>query len=46
MKTILVPVDFSSVSDNAADYAVELANKMKAKILLFHVYSLDRKSVV
>lgn len=39
MKTILVPVDFSSVSDNAADYAVELANKMKAKILLFHVYS-------
>ena len=38
MKTILVPTDFSSVSKNAINYAVELAKLTKSKIILFHVY--------
>lgn len=38
MKTILVPTDFSKVSKNAIDYAVEIAQRMKAKLILFHVY--------
>lgn len=38
MQTILVPTDFSSVSKNAINYAVELAKLTKAKIILFHVY--------
>lgn len=38
MKTILVPTDFSETSINAIEYAAELANLTKAKIILFHVY--------
>lgn len=38
MKNILVPIDFSKVSENALDYAVELAQRAKAKITLMHVY--------
>lgn len=37
MKVFLVPVDFSKNSDNALDYAVELARKEKSKILLLHI---------
>jgi nucleotide-binding universal stress UspA family protein len=39
MKTILVPTDFSDVSQNAINYASELGKFMNAKIILFHVYS-------
>ena len=40
MKTILVPVDFSATSVNAAEYAVALAKDIPdAKIILYHVYS-------
>ncbi|MDF3027236.1 MAG: UspA protein [Fluviicola sp.] len=38
MKKILVPTDFSILSDNALDYAVQLAKKTGAELLLFHVY--------
>ncbi|HEY1038676.1 MAG TPA: universal stress protein [Bacteroidia bacterium] len=38
MKTILVPVDFSETSINAAKYACELAKKLEANIILFHAY--------
>jgi len=38
MKTILVPTDFSTAAGNAAEYAVQLAKEIKAKVLLFHVY--------
>lgn len=40
MKTILVPVDFSSTAENAAEYAFEFAKYAKAKLLLLHVYSV------
>jgi nucleotide-binding universal stress UspA family protein len=38
MKTILVPTDFSSISKNAINYAIELAKLTKSKIILFHAY--------
>ena len=38
MKTILVPTDFSKISRNAIDYAVEMANQTKSKLILFHAY--------
>lgn len=40
MQNILVPVDFSPVSRNAAIYAAELAKKFNAKLMLFHAYML------
>ena len=40
MKTILVPTDFSDVSENAMNYAAELAQFTKAKLILFHIYSV------
>jgi nucleotide-binding universal stress UspA family protein len=40
MQTILVPVDFSAVSRNAAVYAAELARLFNARLLLFHAYML------
>jgi nucleotide-binding universal stress UspA family protein len=38
MKTIILPTDFSTLSDNSINYGVELAKLMKAKVVLFHVY--------
>ena len=38
MKTILCPTDLSKSSENAVHYAVELARKFNAKILLMHAY--------
>ena len=40
MKTILVPTDFSNAATNAAEYAVNLAKEMNAKVLLFHAYQM------
>jgi len=40
MKTILVPVDFSTVSANAADFAGNLAAFYGAELLLYHTYEL------
>ncbi len=40
MQTILIPVDFSEVSNNAARYAAGLASSFQAKLILFHAYML------
>lgn len=40
MNTILVPVDFSETSDNALDYAVNIANHLSADLVLLHVNSI------
>lgn len=40
MKTILAPTDFSEISMNAIDYAVEIAKLSKAKLVLFNAYRL------
>ncbi len=38
MKTILVPTDFSEISKNALEYAIEIAKVMPARIMLIHAY--------
>jgi nucleotide-binding universal stress UspA family protein len=38
MKTILVPVDFSETSINAAHYAAKLALQIGGKVMLLHAY--------
>ena len=38
MKTILVPTDFSETGTNAVNYAAELAELTKSKLVLLHVY--------
>lgn len=40
MKTLVVPTDFSSVSVNAMNYAVDMAQAINAGILLLHVYNV------
>ncbi len=40
MNTILVPLDFSEVSDNALLYAVNIANSLSANLVLLHVNSI------
>ncbi len=41
MKTILVPTDFSKNAENALYYAIELAKKEDAKLILLNVYEND-----
>ena len=38
MKTIIVPVDFSPASLNAANYAMDLANTIKGSVTFMYVY--------
>lgn len=38
MKTILVPVDFSSSSNHACHYALRLAKLSNARLILFHAF--------
>ena len=40
MKTIVVPTDFSAISNNAIDYAVDLGKATGCSILLFHAYQV------
>lgn len=41
MKTILLPTDFSATAENAADYAVQLAQQIGAtRLVLFHAYDV------
>src|SRR5262245_28991146 len=40
MKTIVVPTDFSAISNNAIDYAVDLAKATGSSMLLFHAYQV------
>jgi len=44
IKTILVPTDFSKNANNAFNYAIEIAKKSKAKIILLHAYDLSFSS--
>ena len=39
-KTILVPTDFSETAQKALDYAVELAEKLGAKLQVIHAFEL------
>jgi nucleotide-binding universal stress UspA family protein len=38
MKTILVPTDFSETARNAAEYAIQYAQEINAKVKLLHVF--------
>jgi len=40
MKTILVPIDFSETSLNAARYAVKFARQLGCKVTLLHAFTL------
>lgn len=40
MKKILVPTDFSPLSDNALDFACQIAKQMKSEIILINIQSL------
>lgn len=40
MKTLVVPTDFSSVSVNALNYAVDVAQAINAGLVLLHVYNV------
>lgn len=40
MKTLLVPTDFSDPSQNAINYAVELAKVLNTRLVLFNAYTL------
>lgn len=40
MKTIIVPTDFSPFADNALDFALQIAPKIEATVLLLHVIDL------
>src|SRR5215468_3318313 len=40
MKTIIVPTDFSTISNNAVDYAIGLATQTRSSLLLFHAYQV------
>lgn len=42
---ILVPIDFSQSSENALDYAVEVAKLFDSQITLIHVYSNSVKTM-
>lgn len=46
MRTILVPVDFSELSKAAARYAIGMADKMKARIILLSVINANPSSRV
>ncbi|WP_394842322.1 universal stress protein [Pendulispora brunnea] len=39
-KQILVPTDFSPCADEALDYAVALAEKLGAKVIVMHAYEI------
>ncbi|RKS03330.1 universal stress protein [Flavobacterium sp. 102] len=40
MKKILIPLDFSETSDNAFIYGLEMANLLKAELVLLHTFVL------
>ncbi len=41
MKNILFPTDFSPNADNALNFAIEIARKIKGNLVLFHAYSVQ-----
>lgn len=43
MQKILIPTDFSSIADNALNYAIEIADRFGSELLLYHVYTFHKK---
>ncbi len=43
MHKILIPTDFSPVADNALSYAIGIAAKFKSELLLYNVYSMNKR---
>lgn len=41
MKNILFPTDFSQNAENALNYAIEIARKVRGNLILFHAYSVQ-----
>ena len=37
---ILIPVDYTQVSENAVSYAIGLAQELKSKLVFVHAYSV------
>jgi nucleotide-binding universal stress UspA family protein len=46
MKSLLIPTDFSPVADNAARYAIHLAKKLKAEIILCTAIKVPAEAVI
>lgn len=46
MKTIICPTDFSTNADHALDYAIQLAKKLNAQIVLLNAYQLPYSQTV
>lgn len=40
METILIPIDFSEVSKNTADYGIQFAKERNAKLIFLHVFHI------
>jgi len=40
METILIPIDFSEVSKNTAEYGIQFAKERNAKLVLLHVFHI------
>lgn len=40
LRQLLVPIDFTETSDRALDYAIELARKFEAKVMVMHAYQI------
>ena len=40
MRSIIIPTDFSSISINAMNYAIEMAKELDTSITLLHVYQI------
>lgn len=40
METILIPIDFSEVSKNTAEYGIQFAKERNAKVILLHVFHI------
>jgi nucleotide-binding universal stress UspA family protein len=40
LRSILVPTDFSETSDKALDFAIELAQKFDASVVVMHAYEI------
>jgi len=45
MRTLLIPTDFSENAGNALYYAIELAKRESAKIILIHAFTIDYVNV-
>ena len=41
LRTILQPTDFSENSENTLFYAIELAKREKAKLILLHAFTIS-----